>query len=151
VVRVPSVSEEADRSLHRQRDRLTNERIEHVNRIKGLCAFRGINHYGPMWRGQMRRLEQVRTEGDARFRRDSKQRLHAKCSKLELVLAILKEIEAERVAMVSAKKLSTRTNAKKAPGSRQTQANRTGDCDCIGWRSVLPTVSQSARTAAALG
>jgi hypothetical protein len=28
----------------------------------------------------------------------------------------------------------------KDPGSRQTQGYRTGDCHCIGWRSVLPTI-----------
>jgi transposase len=47
VVRVPSVAEEDDR-LHRERDRLINERGQHVNRIKGLCAVRGIYDYEPM-------------------------------------------------------------------------------------------------------
>jgi transposase len=42
VVRVPSVAEEDDRRLHRERDRLINERGQHVNRIKGLCAVHGI-------------------------------------------------------------------------------------------------------------
>jgi transposase len=34
VVRVPTVAEEDDRRLHRERDRLINERGQHVNRIK---------------------------------------------------------------------------------------------------------------------
>jgi transposase len=34
VVRVPSVAEEDNRRLHRERGRLINERIQHVNRIK---------------------------------------------------------------------------------------------------------------------
>jgi transposase len=42
VVRVPSITEEDDRRLHRERDRLINERVQHVNRIKGLCAVHGI-------------------------------------------------------------------------------------------------------------
>ena len=42
VVRVPSVTEEDDRRLHRERNRLINERVQHVNRIKGLCAVHGI-------------------------------------------------------------------------------------------------------------
>ena len=49
VVRVPSVAEEDDRRLHRERDRLINERVQHVNRIKGLCAVHGIyvtNRFG---------------------------------------------------------------------------------------------------------
>ena len=36
VVRVPTVTEEDDRRLPRERSRLINERIQHVNRIKGL-------------------------------------------------------------------------------------------------------------------
>ena len=42
VVRVPSVGEEDARRLHRERDRLISERVQHVNRIKGLCALQGI-------------------------------------------------------------------------------------------------------------
>src|ERR1700750_1552365 len=45
VVRVPSVAEEDDRRLHRERDRLISERIQHVNRIKALCAINGIYDY----------------------------------------------------------------------------------------------------------
>jgi len=42
VVRVPTVAEEDDRRLHRERHRLINERVQHVNRIKGLCAVHGV-------------------------------------------------------------------------------------------------------------
>ena len=45
VMRVPSVAEEDDRRLHRERGRLINERIQHVNRIKGLLAIHGIYDY----------------------------------------------------------------------------------------------------------
>ncbi|RZN07892.1 hypothetical protein CWO91_25330 [Bradyrhizobium genosp. SA-3] len=48
VVRVQSVAEEDDRRLHPERDRLIAERIQHVNRIKGLCAIHGIYNYQPM-------------------------------------------------------------------------------------------------------
>ncbi|MGA7427416.1 MAG: transposase [Rhodoplanes sp.] len=48
VVRVPSVAEEDDRRLHRERNRLINERVQHVNRIKGLCAVHGIYDYEPL-------------------------------------------------------------------------------------------------------
>jgi transposase len=48
VLRVPSVAEEDDRRLHRERDRLIAERGQHVNRIKGLCAIHGIYDYEPM-------------------------------------------------------------------------------------------------------
>jgi transposase len=39
---IPTVAEEDDRRLHRERDRLINERVQHVNRIKGLCAVHGV-------------------------------------------------------------------------------------------------------------
>jgi transposase len=47
VVRVPTVAEKDDRRLHRERDRLINERGQHINRIKGLCAVHGIYDYEP--------------------------------------------------------------------------------------------------------
>src|SRR5262249_47713520 len=45
VVRVPS---EDARRLHRERHRLIQERVQHVNRIKGLCATQGIYDYEPL-------------------------------------------------------------------------------------------------------
>jgi transposase len=63
VVRVPSVAEEDDRRLHRERGRLINERIQHVNRIKGLLAIHGIHDYQPLRRDRMRRLERLHTAG----------------------------------------------------------------------------------------
>src|ERR1700741_5287728 len=60
VVRVPSVAEEDDRRLNRERGRLINERIQHVNRIKGLLAIHGIYDYQPLRRDRMLRLERLR-------------------------------------------------------------------------------------------
>ena len=61
VVRVPSVAEEDARRLHRERDRLVSERVQHVNRIKGLCALHGIYDYHPLRPQAMARLEQLAT------------------------------------------------------------------------------------------
>jgi transposase len=58
-VRVPSVAEEDDRRLHRERGRLINERMQHVNRIKGLLAIHGIYDYEPLRRDRMQRLERL--------------------------------------------------------------------------------------------
>jgi transposase len=44
---MPSVAEEDARRLHRERDRLVSERVQHVNRIKGLCARKSIDR-GPV-------------------------------------------------------------------------------------------------------
>ena len=112
VVRVPSVAEEDDRRLHRERDRLINERVQHVNRIKGLCAVHGIYDYEPLRSNRLARLKQLRT-GDGR---ELPQRLTAEVvrelQRLELVLKMIKTIEAERDA-IAVSKISTHTHAKK--------------------------------------
>jgi hypothetical protein len=45
VVRVSGIVEEDARRLHRECDRLVSERVQHVNRITGLCALHGIYDY----------------------------------------------------------------------------------------------------------
>ena len=44
-MRVPSIELEDAKRLHRERRRLITERVQHVNRIKGLCATQGIYDY----------------------------------------------------------------------------------------------------------
>ena len=39
-----------------ERDRLINERVQHVNRIKGLCAVHGIYDYEPLRPNRLARL-----------------------------------------------------------------------------------------------
>ena len=103
VVRVPSVEEEDTRRLHRERDRLVGERTQHVNRIKGLLASQGIYDYEPLRRDRRVRLAELRT-GDGRA---LPPRLEAEIgrelTRLELVLAMIGEIEAERDAIATAK------------------------------------------------
>ncbi len=50
MVRVPTPEEEDRRRLSRERQALTNERIRHVNRIKGLLFSQGISDYEPLRR-----------------------------------------------------------------------------------------------------
>ena len=61
VVRVPTIAEEDDCRLRRERDRLINERVQHVNRIKGLCAVHGVYHYEPLRLDRIKRLELLQT------------------------------------------------------------------------------------------
>ena len=42
IVHVPSVTEEDDRRLHRERGRLLKERTQHNNRLLGLLVAQGI-------------------------------------------------------------------------------------------------------------
>jgi transposase len=113
VVRVPSVAEEDDRRLHRERNRLINERVQHVNRIKGLCAVHGIYHYQPLRSNRMKRLEQVRTGDERELPPRAKAEIQRELQRLELVLQMIKAIEKQRDTMALGKAPSTYGNAKK--------------------------------------
>ena len=102
MVQVPSVAREDARRTHRERQRLVAERVQHVNRIKGLLATQGINDYQPLRRDRSARLGEVRTkDGHAlppRLRREIERELQ----RLELVLEQLEAVEAERDTAVAA-------------------------------------------------
>jgi transposase len=113
VVRVPTVAEEDDRRLHRERDRLINERVQHVNRIKGLCAVHGVYHHEPLRLDRMKRLEQLRTGDERELPPRVKAEIRRELQRLELVLQMIKVIEKERNAMALGKATSTYGHAKK--------------------------------------
>src|SRR6516162_561447 len=113
VVRVPSVAEEDDRRLHRERGRLINERIQHVNRIKGLLAIHGIYDYQPLRRDRMQPLDRLRTADGRTLPPQLKAEILRELQRLELVIGMIKAIEAERDAIASAKAQTEHTSAKK--------------------------------------
>src|SRR4030095_12013074 len=65
MVRAPTPQEEDRRRIWRERQTLAGERVEHVNRIKGLLFAQGITDYEPLSRKRRERLEELRT-GDGR-------------------------------------------------------------------------------------
>ena len=65
MVKVPTAEEEDRRRLCRERKVLTNERVLHVNRIKGLLFSQGVSGYEPLRRDRRQRLDELRT-GDGR-------------------------------------------------------------------------------------
>jgi len=113
VVRVPSVAEEDDRRLHRERGRLINERIQHVNRIKGLLAIHGIYDYQPLRRDRTQRLERLRTADGRTLPPRLEAEILRELQRLELVIGMIKTIEAERDAIASANTETERRGAKK--------------------------------------
>ena len=113
VVRVPSVAEEDDRRLNRERGRLINERIQHVNRIKGLLAIHGIYNYQPLRRDRMQQLERLRTADGRTLSPRLKAEIRRELQRLELVIGMIKTIEAERDAIASTKTETEHTSAKK--------------------------------------
>jgi len=110
---VPSVVEEDDRRLHRERDRLINERIQHSNRIKGLLAIHGIYEYEPLRRDRMQQLERLRTADGQTLPPRLKAEILRELQRLVLVIGMIKTIEAERDAIASAKTEAEHTSAKK--------------------------------------
>ena len=113
VVRVPSVAEEDDRRLHRERGRLINERIQHVNRIKGLLAIHGIYDYQPLRRDRIQRLEQLHTADGRTLPPRLEAEILRELQRLEIVIGMIKTIEAERDAIASANTETERGSAKK--------------------------------------
>ncbi|HEX6011114.1 MAG TPA: IS110 family transposase [Geminicoccaceae bacterium] len=102
MVQVPSIAREDARRTHRERQRLVAERVQHVNRIKGLLATQGINDYQPLRRDRSARLGEAGSkDGHAlppRLRREIERELQ----RLELVPEQLEAVEAERDAAVAA-------------------------------------------------
>lgn len=103
MVRIPTPAEEDRRRVSRERKTLTAERVEHVNRIKGLLFSQGVE-YEPLHRNRRQRLKELRT-GDGRpLPEHLKRQISRELDRLELVLEQIKTVEAERDAMLAAAK-----------------------------------------------
>jgi transposase len=101
MVQVPSVEREDGRRTHRERQRLIAERVQHVNRIKGLLATQGIYDLQPLRRDRWERLNELRT-GDGRHLSPRLRReIEREFKRLELVLEQIAAVEAERDASVT--------------------------------------------------
>ena len=102
MLRVPTPEEEDRRRLVRERKTLTNERVRHVNRIKGLLFGQGVSGYEPLNRDRRRRLEELVT-GDGRPLPPAlKAQISRELDRLELVIAQIKDVEEARNAMLVA-------------------------------------------------
>jgi transposase len=100
MVRAPTPEEEDRRHISRERKTLTAERVAHVNRIKGLLFTHGVE-YEPAHRDRRARLEELRTREGRPLPPHLKQQISRELDRLELVLAQIKAVEAERNAVLS--------------------------------------------------
>jgi transposase len=98
MVRVPSPQEEDHRRLCRERKVLTNERVAHVNRIKGLLFSQGITTYEPLGKDRRQRLEELHTGDGCLLPSHMKAQICRELDRLELLLEQIRSIEAERDA-----------------------------------------------------
>ncbi len=111
MVRVPTPEEEDRRRLCRERKVLIAERVEHVNRIKGLLFSQGVSGYEPVRRDRRQRLDELAT-GDGRpLPAHLKAQIVRELDRLELLLDQVKTAEAERDTLLAEQPATTETSA----------------------------------------
>ena len=102
MVKAPTPEEEDRRRLCRERKVLIGERVQHVNRVKGLLFSQGISGYEPLRRDRRRRLDTLQT-GDGRLLPvHLKAQVCRELDRLELLLEQIKAVEAERDVLLAA-------------------------------------------------
>jgi transposase len=102
MVRAPTPESEDERRLCREYKTLIAERVQHVNRIKGLLFSQGVSDYRPLRRDRRQRLEALRT-GDGRpLPPHLKAQIGRELDRLELLLDHIKGVEKEREALLAA-------------------------------------------------
>ena len=107
MVKAPTPEEEDRRRVCRERQVLIAERVQHVNRVKGLLFCQGITGYEPLRRDRRERLEELQT-GDNRPLPDHlKSQLRRELDRLELLMKQIKAVEVERDALLTGEHAST--------------------------------------------
>jgi transposase len=96
--------EEDRRRLCRERKTLTAERVQHVNRIKGLLFSQGVSGYEPLRRDRRVRLEELQTRDGRPLPDHLRSQVRRELDRLELLIDQIKAVEAERDALFAAAK-----------------------------------------------
>jgi transposase len=101
MVRAPTPEDEDGRRLCRERKTLITERVQHVNRIKGLLFSQGVSDYEPSHRDRRSRLDALKT-GDGRpLPPHLKAQIGRELDRLELLIEQIKVVETERDASLA--------------------------------------------------
>jgi len=94
----PTPGQEDRRRASRERVILLQERVRHVNRIKGLLAGQGVTHYDPLHKDRRTQLDVLQT-GDGRpLPAHLKAELLRELTRIELVMQQIDAVEIERDA-----------------------------------------------------
>lgn len=96
MVQVPSREREDAPRTHRERQRLIAERVQHVNRVRGLLATQGIYTFHPLRRDRWERLADLRASNGDRLPHHLHREIERELRRLELVLDQITAVEAER-------------------------------------------------------
>lgn len=111
MLRIPTPDEEDRRRVVRERKALINERVRHVNRIKGLLFSQGISEYEPLNRDRRQQLDTLQT-GDGRPLPPAlKAQVSRELDRLELLLEQIGGVEEARDTMLAGAGQSDRTPA----------------------------------------
>src|SRR5947207_6289024 len=102
MVRPPS-PEEDKRRIVRERATLVIERIQHVNRIKGLLATQGVFDFEPIRKDRRKRMEELRGWDDQRLLPRLKTEIARKLDRLKVVISQI-AVEAEPDRALAAKR-----------------------------------------------
>src|ERR1700733_6180907 len=102
MVAPPTPDQEDRRRLSREREILLRERVQHVNRIKGLLVGQGISDYDPLHKDRRKRLAEMITGDGRSLPARLKAVLLRELDRIELLLQQIADVEAERDACVDA-------------------------------------------------
>ena len=102
-VHVPSIEQEDERRLTRERQRLVRERIAHANRIRGLLLTQGIVDFVPHHPDAESRLHELLTGDGRALGTRLREELRREIVRLRLVGEQLEAVSAERDAIALAK------------------------------------------------
>jgi transposase len=101
MVRAPTPEDEDARRLCRERKTLITERVQHVNRIKGLLFSQGVSDYEPLRRNRRQQLDALKT-GDGRpLPPHFKAQISRELDRLELLIEQIRAVEKERDALLA--------------------------------------------------
>ncbi len=101
MVRAPTPEDEDDRRLCRERKTLITERVQHVNRIKGLLFSQGVSDYEPLRRDRRQQFDGLKT-GDGRpLPPHLAAQIGRELDRLELLIEQIKAVEKERDALLA--------------------------------------------------
>ena len=106
MVKAPTPEEEDRRRLRRERKVLIGERVQHVNRVKGLLFSQGISGYEPLRRDRRERLDTLQTGDDRLLPDHLKAQVCRELDRLELLLEQIKAVEAERDVLLAAQQVA---------------------------------------------
>jgi transposase len=139
MVRPPNPMDEDERRLTRERGILVTERTRHSNRIKGLLATQGVFGFEPLHKNRRRRFDELKQWNGQPLPPRLRTELVRELDRLELVLAQLATLEAERDQALQARRTAVRSTTT-APSSGTASAGEVGS-QLLRLRAIGPEIA----------